>query len=68
MLVVDAGPIVAAAMVRDRHHEACAELLAHASRLLVVPVLVARRSNCCPRRKRRRCHRSMSAQGDAARS
>lgn len=40
MLVVDAGPLVAAAATRDRNHERCIELLAHAPRPIVVPVLV----------------------------
>ena len=40
MLVVDAGPIVAAAATRDRHHAACVSLLASAPRPLVVPALV----------------------------
>jgi hypothetical protein len=40
MLVVDAGPLVAAAAVRDRNHERCVELLSGAPGPLVVPVLV----------------------------
>jgi predicted nucleic acid-binding protein len=40
MLVVDAGPIVAAAATRDRNHTRCVELLATASRPLIVPALV----------------------------
>lgn len=40
MLVVDAGPLVAAAATRDRNHERCVELLAQAPRPIVVPVLV----------------------------
>ncbi len=40
MLVVDAGPLVAAAATRDRNHERCVELLSHASRPLLVPSLV----------------------------
>ena len=40
MLVVDAGPIVAAAATRDRYHAACVSLLASAPRPLVVPALV----------------------------
>jgi hypothetical protein len=40
MLVVDAGPIVAAAATRDRNHAACVSLLASAPRPLVVPALV----------------------------
>ncbi len=40
MLVVDAGPLVAAAAARDRNHARCVELLSNASRPLVVPALV----------------------------
>jgi len=40
MLVVDAGPLVAAAARRDRNHERCVALLAEAPRPLVVPMLV----------------------------
>ncbi|PZS22185.1 MAG: VapC toxin family PIN domain ribonuclease [Pseudonocardiales bacterium] len=40
MLVVDAGPLVAAAATGDRNHARCVELLAHASHPLVVPALV----------------------------
>jgi predicted nucleic acid-binding protein len=40
MLVVDAGPLVAAAATRDRNHARCVELLATASRPLIVPALV----------------------------
>ncbi len=40
MLVVDAGPLVAAAATSDRHHERCIALLSQASRPLVVPALV----------------------------
>ncbi len=40
MLVVDAGPLVAAASRRDRNHERCVALLAHAPPPLVVPMLV----------------------------
>jgi predicted nucleic acid-binding protein len=40
MLVVDAGPLVAAAATRDRNHERCVDLLAHAPRPIVVPMLV----------------------------
>lgn len=40
MLVVDAGPIVAAAATRDRHHQASIKLLTGATRPLVVPALV----------------------------
>jgi predicted nucleic acid-binding protein len=40
MLVVDAGPLVAAAATRDRNHGRCVALLSQASRPLVVPELV----------------------------
>ena len=40
MLVVDAGPVVAAASTNDRDHQACADLLSEADRPLVVPSLV----------------------------
>ena len=40
MLIVDAGPLIAAASRRDRHHAQCAELLATATGPLVVPSLV----------------------------
>ncbi len=40
MLVVDAGPLVAAAASRDRNHERCVSLLSGARRPLVVPALV----------------------------
>lgn len=40
MLVVDAGPLVAAAATGDRNHERCAALLSQASRPLIVPALV----------------------------
>ncbi|MGI8593951.1 MAG: type II toxin-antitoxin system VapC family toxin [Solirubrobacteraceae bacterium] len=40
MLIVDAGPLVAAAATRDRNHARCVELLANAPRPLVVPLLV----------------------------
>jgi predicted nucleic acid-binding protein len=40
MLVVDAGPLVAAAATRDRNHQRCVELLSNAPRPLIVPVLV----------------------------
>lgn len=39
MLIVDAGPLYAAAARRDRHHAACVELLTSAPRPLIVPVL-----------------------------
>jgi len=40
MLVVDAGPLVAAAATRDRNHERCVALLSQAAPPLVVPALV----------------------------
>jgi hypothetical protein len=40
MLLVDAGPLVAAAAVRDHNHERCVKLLTEADRPLVVPMLV----------------------------
>ncbi len=40
MLVVDAGPLVAAAASGDRNHERCVALLSRASRPLIVPALV----------------------------
>lgn len=40
MLVVDAGPLYAAAATRDRNHRRSIELLSSAPRPLVVPVLV----------------------------
>jgi hypothetical protein len=40
MLVVDAGPLVAAAATRDRNHERCVALLSQAPRPLIVPTLV----------------------------
>jgi predicted nucleic acid-binding protein len=40
MLIVDAGPLVAAAATSDRNHKRCLELLSQASRPLVVPALV----------------------------
>jgi predicted nucleic acid-binding protein len=40
MLIVDAGPLVAAAATKDRNHERCVALLAHAPHPLVVPMLV----------------------------
>jgi predicted nucleic acid-binding protein len=40
MLIVDAGPLVAAAATRDRNHERCVELLSEAPGPLVVPMLV----------------------------
>ena len=39
MLVVDAGPLVAAAATSDRNHERCAALLAQAAGPLIVPAL-----------------------------
>ena len=40
MLIVDAGPLYAAAASRDKHHERSVELLSAASRPLLVPALV----------------------------
>lgn len=40
MLVVDAGPLVAAAATRDRNHERCVILLSQAQPPLIVPALV----------------------------
>lgn len=40
MLVVDAGPLVAAAATRDRNHERCVAFLSQAPRPLIVPALV----------------------------
>lgn len=40
MLVVDAGPLVAAAATRDRNHERCVSLLSKAEPPLIVPALV----------------------------
>lgn len=40
MLIVDAGPLVAAAVRRDRNHGRCVDLLAHVPGPLVVPMLV----------------------------
>ena len=40
MLIVDAGPLYAAAARRDRDHRRCVQLLAAAPRPLVVPDLV----------------------------
>lgn len=40
MLVIDAGPLVAAAATADRNHERCVTLLANAPQPLVVPTLV----------------------------
>lgn len=39
-MIVDAGPLVAAASTRDRNHEVCVELLANAKGPLLVPMLV----------------------------
>ncbi|WP_158542981.1 PIN domain-containing protein [Phytoactinopolyspora halophila] len=39
-MIVDTGPLVAAANRKDPDHEACRELLAKSSRTLVVPALV----------------------------
>lgn len=40
MLIVDAGPLYAAAATRDKHHRRSAELLSSAPRPLLVPALV----------------------------
>jgi uncharacterized protein len=40
VLIVDAGPLYAAAASRDKHHERSVELLSAASRPLLVPALV----------------------------
>lgn len=40
MLIVDAGPLYAAAARRDKHHHRSVELLSSASRPLLVPALV----------------------------
>ena len=40
MLIVDAGPLYAAAARRDKHHQRCVELLSQAPRPLLVPALV----------------------------
>jgi hypothetical protein len=40
MLLVDAGPLYAAAATRDKHHERAVELLARGTRPLLVPALV----------------------------
>lgn len=40
MLIVDAGPLYAAAARRDKHHERSVELLSRAPRPLLVPALV----------------------------
>jgi predicted nucleic acid-binding protein len=40
MLIVDAGPLYAAAATRDRHHKSAVELLTTAPRPLIVPALV----------------------------
>ena len=40
MLIVDAGPLYAAAATRDMHHRRCVELLSSAPRPLLVPALV----------------------------
>jgi hypothetical protein len=46
MLVVDAGPLVAAAATGDRNHARCVALLSEASRPLVVPELVVTEVAC----------------------
>lgn len=40
MLIVDAGPLIAAASARDANHERCVEFLSNAPRPLIVPILV----------------------------
>ena len=40
MLIVDSGPLVAAAATRDRNHERCVDLLSKAEGPLLVPTLV----------------------------
>lgn len=40
MLIVDAGPLCAAAATRDKHHRRCVELLSNSPGPLVVPALV----------------------------
>ncbi|HEX7289539.1 MAG TPA: PIN domain-containing protein [Conexibacter sp.] len=40
MLIVDAGPLYAAAATRDQHHRRCVELLSSSPGPLVVPALV----------------------------
>lgn len=40
MLIVDAGPLYAAAARRDKHHEKSVQLLSQAERPLLVPALV----------------------------
>lgn len=40
MLIVDAGPLYAAAATRDKHHRRCVELLSHSTGPLIVPTLV----------------------------
>lgn len=40
MLIVDAGPLYAAAATRDTHHRRCVELLSTSPGPLVVPALV----------------------------
>jgi predicted nucleic acid-binding protein len=46
MLVVDAGPLVAAAATRDRNHDRCIALLSEAPPPLVVPALVVTEVAC----------------------
>lgn len=40
MLIVDAGPLYAAAATRDKNHARCLQLLRNAPRPLIVPALV----------------------------
>lgn len=39
MLVIDAGPLIAAASTRDRNHDRCVELLSRAPQPRIVPAL-----------------------------
>jgi len=40
VLIVDAGPLYAAAATRDKHHRRCVELLSNSPGPLIVPALV----------------------------
>lgn len=46
MLIVDAGPLYAAAARRDKHHERSVQLLLSAERPLLVPALVLIEVSC----------------------
>lgn len=46
MLIVDVGPLYAAAARRDKHHEASVQLLSGAERPLLVPALVPTEVSC----------------------